>query len=154
MAHELAHIKNRDTLTMTITATIAGAISMLAQFGLFFSGNRSNNGMGLIGTLAMVILAPIAEEVFFRGVVFNAFVREGGRRWAFIGSAALFSLMPTPSARLDRWLEEHPRLFRRVVVPAESVTSTSSPTAAARRGNSAPRPCSRGERTTSNSRST
>ncbi len=61
IAHELAHIKNRDTLIMTITATIAGAISMLAQFGMFFGGNRNNsNGMGIIGTLAMVILAPIA----------------------------------------------------------------------------------------------
>ena len=61
LAHELAHIKNRDTLTMTITATIAGAISMLAQFGMFFGGNRdNNNGMGIISTLAMVILAPIA----------------------------------------------------------------------------------------------
>jgi heat shock protein HtpX len=61
IAHELAHIRNRDTLTMTITATIAGAISMLAQFGLFFGGNRDNNsGLGVIGTLAMVILAPIA----------------------------------------------------------------------------------------------
>ncbi|MEZ5784993.1 MAG: zinc metalloprotease HtpX [Xanthobacteraceae bacterium] len=62
MAHELAHIKNRDTLIMTITATIAGAISMLAQFGLFFGGNRDSNsgGLGIIGTLAMVILAPIA----------------------------------------------------------------------------------------------
>jgi len=61
LAHELAHIKHHDTLTMTVTATIAGAISMLAQFGLFFGGgNRSNNGLGLIGTLAMVILAPLA----------------------------------------------------------------------------------------------
>jgi len=61
IAHELAHIRNRDTLTMTITATIAGAISMLAQFGMFFSGNRdNNNGFGVIGTLAMAILAPIA----------------------------------------------------------------------------------------------
>ncbi len=61
VAHELAHIKNRDTLTMTITATIAGAISMLAQFGMFFGGNRdNNNGLGMIGTIAMVILAPIA----------------------------------------------------------------------------------------------
>jgi heat shock protein HtpX len=62
IAHELAHIKNRDTLTMTITATIAGAISMLAQFGMFFGGHRDNNngGMGMLGTLAMVILAPIA----------------------------------------------------------------------------------------------
>jgi heat shock protein HtpX len=62
IAHELAHIKNRDTLIMTITATIAGAISMLAQFGMFFGGsNRENQGgMGVIGTLLMVILAPIA----------------------------------------------------------------------------------------------
>lgn len=59
MAHELAHIKNRDTLTMTITATLAGAISMLANFGLFFGGNR-NNPLGAIGTLLMVILAPLA----------------------------------------------------------------------------------------------
>ena len=62
IAHELAHIKNHDTLLMTITATIAGAVSMLAQFGMFFSGNRDSNngGMGIIGTLAMVILAPLA----------------------------------------------------------------------------------------------
>jgi heat shock protein HtpX len=62
LAHELAHIKNRDTLIMTITATIAGAISMLAQFGMFFGGGHreSNQGLGIIGTLLMVILAPIA----------------------------------------------------------------------------------------------
>ncbi|HUD53053.1 M48 family metalloprotease, partial [Parvibaculum sp.] len=59
MAHELSHIRNRDTLTMTITATIAGAISMLANFAFFFGGNRENNG-GFIGTLALAILAPIA----------------------------------------------------------------------------------------------
>ncbi len=59
MAHELAHIRNHDTTIMTITATFAGAISMLANFALFFGGNR-NNGMGLIGTLALMILAPLA----------------------------------------------------------------------------------------------
>ena len=59
VAHELAHIKHHDTLLMTITATIAGAISMLAQFGMFFGGNRDNNGPGLIGSLAMMILAPL-----------------------------------------------------------------------------------------------
>jgi heat shock protein HtpX len=64
LAHELAHVKNHDTLTMTITATIAGAISMLAQFGMFFGGgHRDNNGMGVFGTLAMVILAPIAAMI-------------------------------------------------------------------------------------------
>ena len=60
IAHELAHIRNHDTLIMTITATIAGAISMIAQFGMFFGGHRDNNGPGMIGTLAMAILAPIA----------------------------------------------------------------------------------------------
>ncbi len=60
IAHELAHIKHHDTLLMTITATIAGAISMLAQFGMFFRGNNSNNGPGIIGSIAMVILAPLA----------------------------------------------------------------------------------------------
>jgi heat shock protein HtpX len=60
IAHELAHIKNHDTLLMTITATIAGAISMLAQFGMFFGGHRdNNNGPGIIGSIAMMILAPL-----------------------------------------------------------------------------------------------
>ncbi|XIA67283.1 zinc metalloprotease HtpX [Bradyrhizobium sp. TZ2] len=59
IAHELAHIRNHDTLLMTITATIAGAISMLAQFGMFFGGNRDNNGPGIIGSIAMMILAPL-----------------------------------------------------------------------------------------------
>ncbi|MDQ0301858.1 zinc metalloprotease HtpX [Ancylobacter polymorphus] len=64
MAHELAHVKNYDTLTMTITATLAGAISMLANFAMFFGGNRNNNnGFGIIGTIAMVILAPLAAMV-------------------------------------------------------------------------------------------
>jgi heat shock protein HtpX len=59
IAHELAHIKHHDTLLMTITATIAGAISMLAQFGMFFGGHRDNNsGPGIIGSIAMMILAP------------------------------------------------------------------------------------------------
>lgn len=60
IAHELAHIKNHDTLLMTITATIAGAISMVAQFGMFFGGNRNNNGPGVIGQIALMILAPLA----------------------------------------------------------------------------------------------
>ncbi|WP_026986636.1 zinc metalloprotease HtpX [Fodinicurvata fenggangensis] len=58
MAHELAHVKSRDTLIMTLTATLAGAISMLANFALFFGGNR-NNPLGLIGTILVMILAPL-----------------------------------------------------------------------------------------------
>ena len=61
MAHELAHVEHRDTLTMTVTATIAGAISMLANFGLFFGGSRnSNNPYGFVGVLVAAIVAPLA----------------------------------------------------------------------------------------------
>ncbi|WP_118135429.1 zinc metalloprotease HtpX [Oceanicella sp. SM1341] len=60
IAHELAHVKHRDTLIMTIAATVAGAISMLAQFGLFFGGGRDRNPLGIVGVLLAVFLAPIA----------------------------------------------------------------------------------------------
>ena len=62
MAHELAHVKHRDILTSTISASVAGAISSIAQFGMFFGGSRSNEGghsSGLSSILIM-ILAPIA----------------------------------------------------------------------------------------------
>lgn len=61
MAHELAHIRNRDTLTMTVAATIGGAISMLAQwlqFSAIFGGNRQ--GGSRIGAFAAMLLAPFA----------------------------------------------------------------------------------------------
>jgi heat shock protein HtpX len=61
MAHELTHVKNRDTLVMTVTATLAGAISMLANWGLFFGGGRDrNNPLGPLGSILMMVLAPIA----------------------------------------------------------------------------------------------
>ena len=64
MAHELAHVKNYDTLTMAVAATIGGAISMLAQylqFGALFGGHRENNsGIGWIGALVAMIVAPLA----------------------------------------------------------------------------------------------
>jgi heat shock protein HtpX len=63
MAHELAHVKNRDTLIMTITATLAGAISMLGWFAGMFGGRDRNNGMGALATIAMLILAPIAAVI-------------------------------------------------------------------------------------------
>ena len=62
MAHELAHVGNRDTLTMTITATIAGAIGMLANFAFFFGGRRESP-LGIIGTLLVMFLAPMAAMV-------------------------------------------------------------------------------------------
>jgi heat shock protein HtpX len=64
MAHELAHIKNHDTLTMTIAATIGGAVSMLAQymqFGMMFGGGRDDRGgVGVIGSILAILVAPLA----------------------------------------------------------------------------------------------
>jgi heat shock protein HtpX len=62
MAHELAHVQHRDTLTMTIVATFAGAISMLGNFAFFFGGNRNNNS-GFIGVLVAMIVAPFAAMI-------------------------------------------------------------------------------------------
>jgi heat shock protein HtpX len=60
IAHELGHVKNRDTLTMTITAVIAGALSMIANFAFFMGGDRRNNPLGVIGIIVVSLLAPIA----------------------------------------------------------------------------------------------
>lgn len=58
MAHELAHVKNRDTLISTLSATVAGAISMLAQFGMFFGGDRERPNP--VVQIVVMLLAPIA----------------------------------------------------------------------------------------------
>ena len=65
IAHELAHIKDRDTLIMTVTATIAGALSMLANFGTLFGGGHHENGghTGVITRVAIVVLAPLAATI-------------------------------------------------------------------------------------------
>ncbi|WP_456426914.1 zinc metalloprotease HtpX [Rhodocaloribacter sp.] len=58
IAHELAHVKNRDILTSSVAATLAAAITLLARFGLFFGGGRDRNNV--LGSLLMLILAPLA----------------------------------------------------------------------------------------------
>ena len=64
MGHELAHVRNRDTLTMTVTATIAGAISSLASFAFLFGG-RDENGRpaGMVGAIAVALVAPMAAAL-------------------------------------------------------------------------------------------
>ena len=74
MAHELSHIKNRDTLISTLVASMAGAISMLAnmaQWAAIFGAGRSNDeeeGGGLVGSLFMIILAPMAAMLIQMGI--------------------------------------------------------------------------------------
>jgi len=61
LAHELGHVKHRDTLTMTIVAVMAGAISMLANMAFFMGGERDrNNPLGIVGVILVTLLAPIA----------------------------------------------------------------------------------------------
>jgi heat shock protein HtpX len=60
IAHELAHVKNRDTLVMSVTATIAGALGMLANFGLFFGASDDDDSPNPVVALLGVIIAPIA----------------------------------------------------------------------------------------------
>ncbi len=80
IAHELAHVRHRDTLIMTLTASLAGAIGMLANFAFFFGGGRDENGnaspLGWIGLLAVMILAPLTavmvQAAISRGREFEA----------------------------------------------------------------------------------
>ena len=110
MAHELAHVQNRDSLTMTVTATLAGAIGMLANFALFF-GSRERGG--LLTSLAVMIFAPIAA-----GIVQMAISRsreyEADRRGAEICgnplwlASALQKIERGARAQLNRQAERHP----------------------------------------------
>lgn len=150
IAHELAHIKNRDTLIMTITATIAGAISMIANFGMFFGGSRENNnqGPGIIASLALMILAPLAAmivQMMISRTREYAADRMGGEiagnpLWLASGlqkleqgvhaipnaraeynpaTAPLFIVNPLSGARMDNLFSTHPNTQNRVAALLE-----------------------------------
>ena len=149
MAHELAHIKNRDTLTMTMTATIAGAISLLANYGMMFGGSRSDGGrQNFIVVLLVAILAPFAA-----GLVQMAISRtreyEADKLGAWIcqrpawlasalekiaiaagrirnpsaennpASAHLFIINPLSGERMDSLFSTHPNTENRIQALAE-----------------------------------
>lgn len=144
LAHELGHVKHRDTLLMTITATLAGAISMLANFGFYFGGSRNNNdGVGPIGGLLLLILAPLAAGLvqlgISRGREYEAdrIGSEISRRPLSLASALrkiasaaeqipnptaernpasahLFIVNPLSGARLDNLFSTHPNVENRI----------------------------------------
>lgn len=141
IAHELAHIKFRDTLTMTVTATMAGAIAMMGNM-LLFTGGRDGRGGGIGGILAM-ILAPLAatmvQMAISRAREFEADA-EGARicgqpmalasalsRIAQMAgrtlnvpaeknpaSAAMFIINPLGGLRMDRLFATHPATEDRI----------------------------------------
>jgi heat shock protein HtpX len=144
IAHELAHIKNRDTLIMTVSATVAGAISVLAQFGLFFGGgNNGRNPLGFVGVILAVLFAPLAAMLIQMTISRtreyaadrmgaeisgNPLGLAGALRKiaAFAGrvemrsaernpsSAHLFIINPLSGARMDNLFSTHPSVENRV----------------------------------------
>ena len=143
IAHELAHIKNRDTLIMTVAATVAGAISMLANFGLFFGGGRDRGAMGIIGVLVAAVLAPIAAMLIQMMIsrtreyaadrmggeicgnplwLASALARISGKSAKYEmltaerdpGSAHLFIVNPLAGRRMDGLFTTHPSTENRI----------------------------------------
>ena len=144
LAHELGHVKHRDTLLMTLTATIAGAISMLANFGFYFGGARNdNNNVGLIGSILLLILGPLAAalvqmaisrtreyEADRAGAEISRRPRSLASALRKIASAAehvpnipaerhpasahLFIVNPLSGARMDNLFSTHPNVENRI----------------------------------------
>ena len=105
IAHELAHIKNRDTLIQSVAATIGGAITYLAYMLMWFGGGDNNNPLGIVGSLAMVLLAPLAA-----GLIQMSISRQ--REYSADATGAQFSGNPESLAsallRLEQGAEQIP----------------------------------------------
>ena len=144
VAHELAHIRHRDTLTMTIAATLAGAIGMIAQFGGLFGSRRDGrNALGMVGLLLAIIVAPLLAMLVRMGIsrareyeadrtgaeicgqpiaLANALQRlEAGRQAipnaaaeAHPATASLFIVNPLSGQGMDNLFSTHPSTENRV----------------------------------------
>jgi heat shock protein HtpX len=152
IAHELTHVKNHDTLTMTVAASIGGAISMLAQwmqFGFLFGGNRDDrSGVGMLGALLAIIVAPIAamlvqmaisrsrEYAADRGgaiisgrpmwlasalAKIDAYVHQipNETAEAVPATAPLFIINPLSGQGFDNWFSTHPSIENRIAALEE-----------------------------------
>jgi heat shock protein HtpX len=153
IAHELAHIQNHDTAIMTVTATFAGAISMLANFAMFFGGSRER--IGVAGTLAMMILAPLAAMLVQMAIsrsreyeadrigaeicgdpIWLADALEGLERSAAAidymsaernpATAHMFIINPLHGQRMDNLFATHPATENRVAALRQMSKSTGS----------------------------
>ena len=164
LAHELAHVKNRDTLTMTIAATVGGAISMLAQFGLFFGGNRDRGPFGFVGVILAALLAPFAAMII-QMMISRTREYSADRHGAEIArnplglasalrkisgyaqriempsaernpaSAHLFIINPLSGARMDNLFSTHPNVENRIAA-LEAMAGKATPQSRAASGRS------------------
>jgi heat shock protein HtpX len=120
MAHELAHVKNRDTLIMTVTATVAGALGMLANFAMFFGSSRNNNPLGAVGTILVMILAPIAAMLVqmaisrTREYAADAAGADNPDAEANPATAHLFIVNPLHGGAMDNLFSTHPNTENRI----------------------------------------
>jgi len=143
IAHEMAHIRNYDTLTMTFTATMAGAISMLSQYVFWFGGGRRDGPLGGMGLLVAAIVAPMAALVV-RMFVSRTREYEADRLGAQISgqplalasalrkiaemskqtmlrrarrhpaTAHMFIINPLTGGNMDSWFSTHPAIENRI----------------------------------------
>jgi len=109
MAHELAHVKNRDTLISTVAAVIAGALSYLAYFAMFFGSNR-DSPMGMVGLLLMFFLAPIAAAVIQMAI---------SRSREYVADADAAAIVGSPEGLISA-LRKLDSMSRRVPMEAET----------------------------------
>ena len=126
LAHELAHIKNHDMLLQTFTATLAGAISNLAHFGLFFGGRDDDNSSPVAG-IAMAILAPIAAMLI-------QFAISRQREYKADAVGAQISGRPRSLANALRKLDAGAHRIPMHVAPAVAPLAQVNPLAAYRGG--------------------
>ncbi|UCI08481.1 zinc metalloprotease HtpX [Mesorhizobium sp. B1-1-8] len=163
MAHELAHVQHRDTLTMTIVATLAGAISMLGNFAFFLGGSRDNNNpFGFVGVLVAMLVAPFAAMIV-QMAVSRTREYEADRRGAEIcghplwlasaldkiarsaeripnpdaernpAMAHLFIINPLSGERMDNLFSTHPSTDNRIAALQQMARGMGSPPQAAQR---------------------
>jgi heat shock protein HtpX len=123
IAHELAHIKNRDILVSSIAATIAAAISGIAtflQFSWLFGGEDDESPLGLVGTIAAIIFAPMAAMLLQLAV---------SRQREYLADATAAELMGTPRPLMDALgsLERGTQLIPMQVQPATASMYIANP---------------------------
>lgn len=145
LAHELSHVKNRDILVSTIAATMAGAISTIAQWGMFFGGGRDEDGESRnpIASILVMILAPLAAMLIQMAVSrsreymadksggemcgnpdaladallkLDAYSRRGVMPNATEATAHMFIVNPFSAANMQKMFSTHPSTEERVML--------------------------------------
>lgn len=167
IAHELAHIKNRDTLIMTVAATVAGAVSMLANWSLWFGGGRDRGAGGTIAVIASALLAPFAAMLVqmlisrnreyaadragaeiarnplalasaLRKIAGASHTKEMPSAEASPSTAHLFIVNPLSGARMDNLFSTHPNPENRIAALEAMATGSAPPRRESRRASSVP----------------